>query len=80
MALNFPSSPTIGTTYTQDGNTWTFDGYRWTLNVTQNLAGLSDVTYSETIENNSSLIYNASTQKWETKVDTSAIAYAIALS
>lgn len=80
MALNFPSDPTTGSTYTQDGNTWTYDGYRWTLNVTQQLSDLSDVSSLVSVENNSSLIYNASTQKWEAKVDTSAIAFSIALS
>jgi hypothetical protein len=80
MALNFPSNPTIGSTYTQDSNTWTYDGYRWTLNVTQTLDGLSDIVTTPVIENGSSLLYNSTIQKWEPKVDTSAIAFAIALS
>jgi hypothetical protein len=80
MALNFPSGPTTGSTYTQDGNTWTYDGYRWTLNVTQTISNLADITTGETIDNGSSLIYNTATQKWEAKVDTSSIAYSIALS
>jgi hypothetical protein len=80
MALNFPSNPTIGSTYTQDSNTWTYDGYRWTLNVTQTLDGLSDIVTTPVIENGSSLLYNSTIQKWEPKVDTTSIAYAIALS
>jgi microcystin-dependent protein len=29
MALNFPSSPTTGQTYTANGQTWTFNGVGW---------------------------------------------------
>lgn len=28
-AIDFPSSPTIGDTYTYGGRTWTFDGSGW---------------------------------------------------
>lgn len=33
MALTFPSNPTVGQTYTYNGDTYTFDGKRWTLPV-----------------------------------------------
>lgn len=32
MALNFPSSPTVGQTYTSSGKTWKWDGVSWVAN------------------------------------------------
>lgn len=32
MALNFPSSPTVGQTYTSSGKTWKWDGTSWVAN------------------------------------------------
>lgn len=43
MAINFPDSPSVGTTFTSGVKTWTYDGEKWLLNNASNLDGLTDV-------------------------------------
>jgi len=82
MALSFPDTtgqPTDGSfTYTVDSNTWVWDGQRWSLR--EDLEDSSDNIDTTGLTDGASLIYNAETEKWEAKTDTSAIAFAIALS
>lgn len=51
MAMDFPNSPTNGTTYTQGSTTWTYDGSKWnrvvgTIQGVQGLQGLQGPTPS----------------------------------
>ena len=82
MALNFPDTtgqPTDGTfTYVVGENTWVWDGSRWSLK--QSLETQADNIDTTNLKDGASLIYNSTTEKWEAKVDTSAIGFAIALS
>lgn len=81
MALNFPDTtgqPTDGSfTYEVDGNIWLWDGQRWSLQ--KNFETSADNIDTTELANGATMIYNSNTQKWETKVDTNAIAMAIAL-
>lgn len=82
MALQFPDTtgqPTDGSfVYVENDNTWVWDGLRWSLK--QTLETITDNIDSTNLADGATLIYNSSTEKWETKVDTNAIAFAIALS
>lgn len=82
MALQFPSTtgqPTDGSfTYTQSGNVWAWDGVRW--NPKRNFESMASNIDTSNMTDGSTLIFNSETDTWEAKVDTSAIAFAIALS
>lgn len=82
MALQFPDTtgqPTDGSfTYVQNGNVWAWDGIRWTPR--RNFESMASNIDATSMEDGSTLIFNATTSTWEVKVDTSAIAFAIALS
>ncbi len=50
--LNFPSSPTVGTLYSENGNVWKWNGTSWisfnSLDLTSQVAGALGVTYGGT--------------------------------
>jgi len=41
MAIDFPGSPTVGTTYTYGGRSWTWNGQAWVA--TPSTAGGADL-------------------------------------
>ena len=34
MAINFPNTPSVGTSWTQGVNTWVYDGNKWNIQPT----------------------------------------------
>ena len=49
MPLDFPSTPSIGQTYTVGNSTWVWNGTQWTSQTTEISVG-SGVVYSEGLE------------------------------
>lgn len=52
MALNFPSSPTLGQTYTSGNTTWEWDGSRWV-----NISVTIQIVDAETLDSQNSSYY-----------------------
>lgn len=42
MAINFPDSPSVNSTYTSGNTTWKWDGTSWVSNMTPSLLGVKD--------------------------------------
>jgi hypothetical protein len=77
MAINFPANPILGQEFNDGTAIWVYDGFRWSR--TNSLIESANDIDSTELTDGASLLYNAETETWEAKVDTSAIAYAIAL-
>jgi hypothetical protein len=78
MALSFPSSPTVGQTFTSGTKIWQWDGYAWnsisgTMNGAVNILGgaASQIPY-QTGANTTSFIANGSAGQVLTSNGTSA--------
>lgn len=74
-ALDFPSSPTVGTIYSANGGRWKWDGVVWVVDNLYNLDNITDVVIT-TPTDNQTLTYDAASETWinETVAATSSTA------
>ena len=61
MALNFPSNPTNGDTYTEASTTWQYDGVAW--NVAPSAGGVFPNTFGTVVADGTSLAATNSIRK-----------------